>query len=226
MQKQSLPIRAESDSRFYRRFILMGLGALGFAGWCVYDGAVAWPEKNAIWEAYSEIPEPDRPERWPEVAAENGWSDAKPNEHDYHHTDADIQMQFYMAVPIALVGLWFLWGVLRARGTWIEGNSEGVTSSWGQGFKWDQVEKLDKKKWRSKGIAKVKYSVDGRRRTFVIDDYKFMRQPTDAILLELEDRIPREAIINGPTELEVAQEAGPAEPDDGDAAPGVEQQPT
>ncbi|TWT66774.1 hypothetical protein Pla123a_46630 [Posidoniimonas polymericola] len=205
MANQSFPIRAQSDSRFYRRFILMGLGALGFAGWCVYDGAIGWPQKNAIWEAYEAIPEKDRPEEWPTVAAENGWSAEKPNEHDYHHTDAQMQMQYYMAVPIALVGLWFLSGVVRARGSWIEGTAEGVTSSWGQSFNWSDVEQVDKKKWRNKGIAKVKYAKDGRKRTFVIDDYKFMRDPTDAIMLELEDRVPREAIVNGPTEKEVAE---------------------
>lgn len=213
MAKQSLPIRAESDSRFYRRFILMGLGALAFASWCVYDGAIVWPKKAKIWAAYQEIPEEDRAELWPDVAADHGWSDKKPNK-KYDKTDADMQMQFIMAVPISLVGLWFLFGVVRARGAWIEATEEGVTSSWGQGFAWGDVTQLDKNKWRNKGIAKVRYTSGTSSKSFVIDDFKFLRQPTDAILGELEARLEREMIVNGPTEAEVraAEEAMAGDP--------------
>ena len=35
---------------------------------------------------------------------------------------------------------------------------------------------------------------------FVIDDFKFMREPTDQILFELEQRIEIERITNGPPE--------------------------
>ncbi len=208
MAKQQLPIRAESDSRYYRRFILLGLGALAFAAYCVYDGAIAWPRGQKIYDAYHEIAEEDRPDQWPIVAAENGWSPEKPGK---RHSDADIFFQFVMAVPISLVGLWFLFGVWRARGGWIEGTEAGITSSRGQGFNWDDVQQLDKKKWRSKGIARVVYRSGNRNKSFVLDDYKFDRQATDAIVTELEHRIPREMIINGPTEAEMLEAAETSE---------------
>ena len=75
-----------------------------------------------------------------------------------------------------------------------------MRSSWGQSFQFDQVESLDKRKWRNKGIANVVYRDGARKRRFVIDDYKFMREPTDAILYELEQRIGIEKITSGPPE--------------------------
>ena len=64
---------------------------------------------------------------------------------------------------------------LRARGRWIEASDAGITSSWGESFQFDEVELVNKRKWRSKGIAKVTYVANNRRRSFVVDDYKFDR---------------------------------------------------
>lgn len=223
MPDNQLPIRAQSDRKFFRRFILLGLGALGFAGWCLYDGLVAWPKKNQIWAAYEAIPEADRPERWPEVAAENGWSSKRPKKKGYHHTEGEIHTQLVMAVPITLVGLWFFWGVWRSRGSWIAADAEGISSSWGQSFAWDDVTKLDKKKWRGKGIAKVHYSQGDRASVFTLDDFKYQREPADAILLQLEERLDREQITGGPTEAEVRAAEMDAPANRGDEAPAVDE---
>ncbi len=59
---------------------------------------------------------------------------------------------------------------------------------------------LNKRRWRDKGIAKIFYRDSARKRRFVLDDLKFMRIPTDAILLELEQRIGIEKIAGGPPE--------------------------
>jgi len=89
---------------------------------------------------------------------------------------------------------------LRSRGHWIEMDDKGVRSSWGESFQFDQVELLNKRRWRNKGIAKVTYVDGSRKRRFVIDDFKFKRDPTDTILYELEQRIGLEKIVNGPPE--------------------------
>jgi hypothetical protein len=113
------------------------------------------------------------------------------------------------------VGLFLLSIPLRSRGRWIEADETGITSSWGQSFRYDEVEEVNKRKWRNKGIAKVTYVANNRRQVFVIDDFKFMREPTDQILFELERRIEIERITNGPPEpwpgeTEYADEAADA----------------
>jgi len=103
-----------------------------------------------------------------------------------------------------------LLGVWRSRGRWIELGKSGLTSSWGQSVAADQVVSLDKTKWRSKGIAVLKYNDGTRARKFVIDDFKFKREPTDRILAELESQIGLHKITGGPPEgYELATEETP-----------------
>ena len=85
----------------------------------------------------------------------------------------------------------------RNRGRWIEASKTGIASSWGQNVDFDRVVSLDKKKWDKKGIAKVLYEDGNRRRRFVIDDFKFKREPTDRILRQLESRLQPEQITGG-----------------------------
>jgi hypothetical protein len=75
----------------------------------------------------------------------------------------------------------------------------------------DQVTSLEKRQWRNKGIAKLIYN-DGKKRTFVIDDFKFKRGPTDEILAEVEKRIGHDKITGGPPEgFEIAEAEAMAE---------------
>ena len=112
----------------------------------------------------------------------------------------DVVMQFIMATVTTIAGLALVSIPLRARGRWVEVSDTGLTSSWGESFRFDEVDLVNKRKWRGKGIATVTYVAGGRRRNFVLDDYKFDRYSTDAILYELEQRIDPEKIANGPPE--------------------------
>jgi hypothetical protein len=205
-----MPIRAENDPRYSRRFLFMGIGAIAFALWFVYDGAITYPNQQKRALAYHELETQSQGmdpvafrDKWHELAKSNDWPTNYPGE---AKTDGDIIMQFVMAGMAGAGALALLSIPLRARGRWIEGTDTGINSSWGQGFKYDQVAELNKRQWRSKGIAKVTYLDGNRRRRFVIDDYKFDRYPTDSILYELEQRIDPALITNGPPE------APPGEP--------------
>ena len=39
-------IRAENDPRYSRRFLIMGICAIGFALWSLYDGVVGYPAER------------------------------------------------------------------------------------------------------------------------------------------------------------------------------------
>lgn len=211
-------IRAENDPRYSYKFLIMGICALGFALYCLYDGFVGYPQMRE--RGFAEFKE-----EMAKSPSRNMFSDASrremtlaefevvADEVDRHEWEAyshdrgiksypDIIMQFVMAAGTGLIGAMFLWGPIRSRGRWIEASDEGVTSSWGESFRYDEVEVVNKRAWRKKGIAKITYVSGGRRRTFVIDDFKFQRWPTDAILYELEQRIDQGRIINGPPEPE------------------------
>jgi hypothetical protein len=195
--------RSDSDPRYYRRFLIIGFAALAFALWFFYDGAVKWPHERERILAHNKLAEEiEDPlvfqERWHALTKEKGWPISVPQ--GEAKSDAEIMGQYVFGSAAALVGLWLLWGVWRARGQWIEQTEDGLTTSWGQTLSYDQVLAIDKRKWRNKGIAKIRYQDGNRKRRFVLDNFKFDRETTDRILYELESRVGHDKIINGPPE--------------------------
>ena len=75
------------------------------------------------------------------------------------------------------------------------------------------ITKLDKKKWKAKGIAKISYEQDGRTRRMVLDDWKFDDVATEQILREVESRIDVDQIVGGPPQPPLEDE-----PDDVDSS--------
>jgi hypothetical protein len=206
-----MQIRAENDPRYSRKFLIMGICAIAFALWCIKDGIFSYPahrvqgfsefkvdyktlfkdddRKALSVDQFEVVASHEEKKQWDEYAHDRGIP-----------SGPDIVMQFIMATIMTLAGLFLISLPLRARGRWIEGTDTGVGSSWGENVRYDEIEEINKRKWRSKGIAKVTYVSGGRRRSFVIDDYKFERYKTDAILYELEQRIDVGRITNGPPE--------------------------
>lgn len=196
-----MTIRAPRDGRFYLRFLIIGLAAFGFAGWALYDGFIKYPlaQKRAL--VFEKLIEEKRGDEWDAEATKRGWSTTPPAaskpEEEY---EVDVKMQFWMAGGAAIVGFFPLLSVFMSRGRWIEFSKNTLTSSWGQSVNMDQVTGLEKRQWRNKGVAKLRYNDNGRTKTFVIDDFKFKREPTDQILAEIEKHISHDMITGGPPE--------------------------
>ncbi|MCA9100375.1 MAG: hypothetical protein KDA63_04440, partial [Planctomycetales bacterium] len=214
-----MAIRAVTDRRFYLRYLLIGLVALGFACWAMYDGMIGYPNENVIRNAYAQMAEEGREDEWKDYAKEQGWSTLKP---ERPHGPGDIAMQYIMAGIAGFASLVLLTVVLRSRGRWIELDGDRLHASWGQSLTSDQIVEIDKKRWRDKGIARIKYEQDGRKRVFVVDDFKFVRKEADEILYEIEGQIDMQRIVGGPPELppghQVAEASDAAKPTDEAAA--------
>jgi hypothetical protein len=210
-----MTIRADSDPKFYLRFLLIGGMLLVFGLWSLYDGAIRWPAQTVRALKYKEFKDDGRISEWPEFAREQGWPTTHPGD---PKTTADLQGQFIMAAVCGVLSLLAFIVVLRSRGQWIEAGKTGLTSSWGQSLDYDSVVSLDKKNWDKKGIARLYYLDGERRRRFVIDDFKFKREPTDDILREVEARIGHDKIINGFPEPPPGEEGEFKEYDEADAA--------
>jgi hypothetical protein len=206
-----MAIRAENDPRYWRRFLIMGILALGFSLWCLKDAIISYPaEQASAFEEFkvfnkAKFDTPAKKAFSPaefEAQADKEGRDAwiqyvRAGE---VHTKADIVTQYVMAVITAVVGLWLISLPIRARSRWIEWDDSELRTSWGQSFQAGQVESINKRKWRDKGLATITYHDGNRQRRFILDDMKFKRDATDAILFELEQKIGVEKIMGGPSE--------------------------
>src|SRR3954454_16503985 len=191
-------IRAENDPKFSRKFLFMETLAIGFALCCLYDGLVGYPGKRVqgfenFKVDYRHFPNTSYKsmtlaefEQKADQKTLDDWSlYARESEIPAH---ANIVMQFIMAAITGATGLYLISIPFRSRGQWIEMENDVVRTSGGQTFRADQVETIDKRRWRNKGIAKVNYRFGTVKQRFVVDDFKFKRDATDAILFELEQR--------------------------------------
>lgn len=208
-----MQIRAENDPKYGRKFLIMGICALGFALYCLYDGVIGYPARRD--KGFDEFKQDYKAHFKDENQLQLGLAEFEASVGDeqrlewdrYAHdrdipSKPDVIMQFIMAIAMSVAGLLLVSNPLRARGRWIAIGPEGVSSSWGESFGPEQVDLIDKRKWKSKGIAKVHYQAGKQRAKFVVDDYKFDRYRTDAILYLLEQRVDFEKIVNGPPEPE------------------------
>jgi hypothetical protein len=203
-------IRAENDPKFSRKFLFMGILAIGFALYCLYDGFVGYPGKRVQGfenfkvdyrhfpnTSYASMTLPEFEQKADEKTLADWSLYARESEIPAR---ANIVMQFIMAAITGATGLYLISIPFRSRGQWIEMENDAIRTSWGQTFQADQVETIDKRRWRNKGIAKINYRFGTVKMRFVVDDFKFKRDATDAILYELEQRAGVEKIVNGPPE--------------------------
>lgn len=214
----STTVRAERDAKYYRRFWIMAIATFGYGLYFLYDGLIGYPakieeqnlkiEKLEAFDTFikrEQEGEKNITEKWTAFAKEKGWPITRPEdfteeERSHMLTQGSINGQFFFAGLCGLIAAWLLIYIARSRGRWIEGDGKSITSSWGQTVPFDQVTQLDKKKWKNKGIAKVQYTDSSKKKTFVIDDFKFLREPTGDILRQLEGSIDHGKIVNGKPE--------------------------
>ena len=183
-----MPLTAKISPRYLWWLGLIALFCLGFALWFAYDGLITYPAtrtEQAL--AYEELKKEDLPpesrgREWREIARQRGWSPEYPDE---PRTKAEIYSQLVLGAVVGLPGLLCLLFLIRARGRWIELNETGLRTSWGRQLEFDQILTLDKKKWKSKGIARISYEQGGRKRRLVLDDWKYDDASTRAILREI-----------------------------------------
>jgi len=204
-----MPITARISARYLLRLGLIALFCLGFAGWFLYDGAIKYPRQRERGLKYQQLTEEGRLGEWNEIAARHGWPLEHPGEPKH---EAEIYSQLAFAAVMALPALSFAIFVFRNWGRWIELNETGLRTSWGRQLEFGEITKLDKKKWKSKGIARIRYQQDGRHRQLVLDDCKYEVDPTEAILREVESRLDADQIVGAPPEPPL-----PEEPDEADS---------
>jgi len=201
-----MTVKANISRQYLIRMGIIALAGIGFALYCLYDGAIGYPNQRAWALKYQEIKEECKKEnkpqsewraQWKEIATENGWPLKPPGQPKAE--DAWIG-QFAMAGVTGVVGILFGFRVLLASRRWIAADEEGLSTHNGLQIPYDQIITFSKKQWRTKGIARIRYWQDERQKRLVLDDYKFDRSATEAIVRRIEAKITPEQIVDGKPE--------------------------
>ncbi|MGI9518481.1 MAG: hypothetical protein ACR2NP_15605 [Pirellulaceae bacterium] len=205
-----MTIRANYDPRYFRRFLYIAIGCIGFALWFFYDAVVGYPSEleraNVYWTP-SDDPgkkyDPMVRDEWRTVVAENGWPTASPRKPD--KLKNAIQGQYFYGGFCAVLAIPCLlkWGL--AKGSWVEGTESGLTTSWGPALQCKEITSIDKTKWENKGITRIHYQQDGNDKTFKFDDFKFQREPMGDILEMIEKSLSDDQITGGDRESVIRQ---------------------
>lgn len=203
--------RAATEKFFWLKFLVIGLGTLGYGAYSAWDALVVGPhqlEMAVVWEPIhdSTVDEDIKTEQWKEIATKRGWDTKRPKKkYNVKSRTEFIWFNYGLMALCGLIALPCLFWCLKTRGTWIESTENGLRNSSGQQLTLNQITKVDKAKWDKKGITIVHYTNDqGGTSRFVIDDLKFERKTTDEIMQWLEENIDTKLVVNGRLESQIA----------------------
>ncbi len=171
-----------------RRLLLVGMFA-AFAAWFFYDYKWAWPKALKVYEESVRVKaEPDGTNKWREIAKKNGW-DESPKE----MTPDKIGQQLWFAGSLGLVSAVTLVSFLIGRNRTLRADAEAFYTPTGRRVPFASAFKIDKRKWKHKGLATVYYKDEsGATRSAVLDDLGF--GGTDRILDRLMSQFSGELI--------------------------------
>lgn len=178
-----MPAEARVTPLWKKQKLFVAIFLIGVALWFFIDGKWTWPRSNIRWKAHDQYEKEKRLEEWPAFAQSQGWKAEAP--HKYYEQD-EIFLQFILGSLCALAGGLTLlyWNSQRGR---VVRSEEGViVSPAGTRVPFTAITGLGLKKWETKGLATVRYEIEGRKGEFLLDDYKFDRDPTHEILEEIE----------------------------------------
>ncbi len=181
-----MPAEARITPIWKKQKLFVAVFLIGIAGWFCWDGKVGYPRSNERWLAQTEYEKTGRDAEWPAYAASRGWSVEKPHK---FFAQADLNVQLGLSGLLAVAGVFaFAYWFQQIRRT-VRTDAEAVFTPSGVRVPFRAITGLGKKKWEDKGLATVRYEIDGRSGKFVLDDYKFDRDATHQILAEIEEKL-------------------------------------
>jgi len=202
-----------------------------------YDGAIGYPKQNKIGEAKQwfettylqsfeaakssgtleqwmaqnkaaglPVGENGEPPKWATYAAKKGWPEEPPK----HYGEEEIAQQYHwgsaMFVLIGVVGI----VTLLNKGKTLVGHPDRMIMPNGAEVRFQDVFKVDKRKWDVQGLAYVFHRRDGKETRVAVDDLKF--GGAGRVLKRLLENFTGELIEKAPDEEEPTSAEPPPPP--------------
>ena len=161
------PIVCPTTPWYWRRMGWMFLLFAAFAAWFFYDYRWGYPKKAVIYQEYLRLK--DRPKDWDALSQKNGWP-STPAE----ITPDKVHEQFQFVVVMSSAAAAVIITFLLNRGRVLRADGEAFVTPWGRRVPFDSVFRVDRRKWKHKGLATVFFrDPAGGTRSTRIDDLKF-----------------------------------------------------
>jgi hypothetical protein len=190
------PIVCSATSWFlWQRVVPFSLLPLLMAAWFYYDYKVGFPEKLMKYEKKLEFEKAGKTEEWVAYSHERGW-DKKPEEMDQRKVDE----QFYWAMGVGILGIVSSAYHLLSYPKKLRADETSFTPPWGPQIPFHTVQKIDRRPWKLKGLAKVYYQLEksGPTKKASLDDLRF--KGADEVLARLQANFSGEILDHEETE--------------------------
>ena len=185
-----MPAEARISSIWKKQKLFVALFLLAVGGWFFLDGLYLWPKSNERWLIYDRYEKAGQLAEWRQYADKQGWVHEQP--HKFYKRE-DLIGQFVFGSLGVLMGLIVLVYWITQKNRVLRSEPDAVHTPAGTRVPFDAITGLGKKRWESKGIAVVRYELDGRKGQFLVDDYKFETEPARQILNEIEGKLRERA---------------------------------
>lgn len=195
-----MPAEARISSIWKKQKLFVAVFLIAFGGWFFWDGFIGYPRNNARYREWKRHQDEGRQTEWADFARQRGWKvDEWPKYVQEHHLegrlpeepfgrDKIIGQYVFGGIGVLIGGIVLIyWFTQKDRV--IRTDEEAIYTPAGTRVPFGAVTGVGKKRWESKGIAVVRYEVDGRKGEFVVDDYKFDTDPSRQILKEIEENL-------------------------------------
>lgn len=202
-----MQVNAPHEEAFFRKFLYIALVCLAYSLWCLYDGLVEYPAKLGRSKVYHEemanLTGPEREKAWLDRTTSENWPpqiEKTPAE-----IESDIFVQYLQIGVCLLIAIPMLLKYFLARGSFILATEDEIRPSWRKtAIPFASITKIDKSRWKRKGLAKLFYTVGDKSQTFILDDFKFSQAEIAKIMERAERDLPDSAIIGPRQETNTA----------------------
>ena len=181
-----MPAEARITPIWRKQKFFVALFLIAVGGWFWLDGLRSYPRSNERWLAYEKYKNEERLTEWADYAKSRGWVPEQP--HKFYKREDIVGQYVFGSLGVALGLVILAYWATQIRRV-LRTDEEAVYTAAGTRVPFEAITGIGKKKWESKGIAKVRYEIGGRKGEFVVDDYKFDTEAARQILKEIEERL-------------------------------------
>ncbi len=181
-----MPAEAHISTTWKRQKLLVSLFVIAFGAYFFFDGFINWPKSNVRFLKHKEFVDAQNEIAWEKYAADQGWTAEVP--HKFYERKDIVGQYVFGTLLVSLGGIVLIYWATQIKRT-VRTDEEFVYTAAGTRVPFSAIVGVGKKQWDTKGIARVRYEMDGRRGQFVVDDYKFDTEPSRTILSEIEEKL-------------------------------------